>query len=318
VGTKFVGYVMVVQPSAITRAGYVNESPFQTSELVCLGASSDMRGKKTRIWESPNLRQIVGMLADEYRFSYSIPVDEFRLPRLVQRGESEWQHLHKICKNLGYFVTSHGTDIHIYDPDMVLGRGLPYVELTTMEGATENVAYAPGRIMEFHGDFSAATEGSKTIYNFLDVQGNPFAISTDQLFEVGSFGVPSPSRLIDDEVVTAYSYEEGERALRSDIKASFDFNAEVSTTGVTQVVPGSVVNINKYNSYFDGLWMVRSVRHSLARTIYVSNLKISRDTLNDPQSPITVPLIEKYSTPPAPLLIDGRWKSSVSRRNEYA
>jgi len=309
----FYGYVISTHPLAVTREGRLNNSLFQQTKIVCLGASSDLRSKKTRTWEEPLLADIATALSEEYRLSFTIPRDRFRLPRLVQRGESDWNLLVKAASKLGYAVTCHGTNIHVYDPSKLLGRGLPFIELTTPK--QENLGYAPGRILEFDGSFRPSLHAKDKRVHFLDVMGTSFNISTSELGLRDYYGRPLESRITEEQVINASSYEEAAKALTAIENFHFAFNAKVVTTGVPDAVPGSIAQLNNYNSNFDGFWVVRSVHHTVVRDGFTTEFQISRNTTND--DPPTLPSIDRYREPPVPLLIGDKWKSRVTVRDQY-
>jgi phage protein D len=253
-------------------------------------------------------------MADTYRFSYAIPNDNFRLPRLVQRGESDWSLLVKTASKLGYVVTYHGTNLHVYSPTKALGRGLPYVELTTP--SQQNIGYAPGRILEFDGEFTPSMGGDNKTVHFLDSAGNNFSLSSSELQNSGLTTTSSLwSRISEEEVIPASSYEEAEKALISMETLQFSFSAQVTVTGVPFLVPGSIVNISKYQLDFDGVWIVRSVRHVIVRESFFTFLTISRNTLNS--DPLRMPSVSQFKNPPSPLLIGDKWKAKVSVREHY-
>lgn len=312
--TAFYGYVLSVQPTSKSHEPFTNKSLFQETKIVCLGASSDMRSKRTRNWENPNLRDIVTDIADTYRVSYSIPNDNFRLPRLVQRGESDWNLLVKTANKLGYVVTCHGTHLHIYSPAMSLGRGMPYVELTTP--SQQNIGYAPGRILEFSADFSPSTGGGNKTVHFLDSSGNSFSLSASELRNQYLFSSSVGSRISEEEVIPASSYEEAEKALTAMETLQFSFSAEVTTTGVPFMVPGSIVNITNYKEAdFNGIWLVRAVRHNIVRESFLTHFTLNRNTLTS--DPLRIPSVSQFKTPPSPLLIGDKWKAKISVREHY-
>lgn len=75
---EFAGYVTDVRPESQARHPLVNDSPFQNSVLVCLGASYAMRGAVSRVWEAASLSDVAKEFAFTYKFSLDVPKDPDR------------------------------------------------------------------------------------------------------------------------------------------------------------------------------------------------------------------------------------------------
>jgi hypothetical protein len=81
-------------------------------------------------------------------------------------------------------------------------------------------------------------------------------------------------------------------------------------------VPGGIIDLRGYSSEFDGIWYITEVKHSIKSANYTTDLLISKDSKFEEfpsTSKVTV-----FSTPPEPILIDGKWAASTMRSLEYA
>ena len=182
-GFTFCGYVNHVKPSHKVTSGQANGSLFQEAHLYCLGASSVMRGKRNRVWNEFRVAQMVDDLSIAHNFSYSCPDNTPTLPRLVQRGTSDWEALVRACKQSGLAVNVHGTEIHVHNPLQALRYGAPSARLSTVKDAV-GVNASPGRIMEFEGAMGtshAYGESNAEQLSLLDEDGNLLTATTSDL-----------------------------------------------------------------------------------------------------------------------------------------
>lgn len=307
--TTFHGYVGYIEPEAVARRGYINKSLIQKAHIHCFGASYDMKQKNNRVWDKYTLSKLVEELAEKYGYSCETPTDSFIIPRIVQNNESDWEVLVKACHMMGYKVTATSAHIHVYDPSKILSRAMPYAELTTLLDDTANVDYAPGRIMEFMGTFGKVTpEGSANAFNFQSLSNDGVLVShiTDETESMQLGQVVSP-RFTDTVTMNAVSKKSVERYARSAVNNRAPFHASVVVTGLPEVIPGSLINLKKYDAKFDGFWMVQSVNHKVTRSNYITSLKILRDSTNE--APPVLTGGDKYSPSEEPRIVQGTWRS---------
>lgn len=313
---SFYGYVSFIEPEAITRKGFVNNSPLQKAHVVCLGASYDMKTKKNRAWTGQTLPQIVDTIAKDYGYSYDVPADSFVFPRLTQHQESDWSFLVKTCTQVGYKVTATGAHIHVYDPFKTISRAMPYAELTTMTETQGNVAYGPGRIMEFRGTFGSVTpEGSSNAFSFESLSNDGKIIQYDTSDESMGLGEVVPARFTDGMAVNATSQAIIQKYALAAVRNRAPYHAEAVVTGIPEVLPGSLVKLTKYNGAFDGFWMVQKVTQKVSRSNYITELKLVRDSTND-SNPVDSSG-QAYLIPDSPVLKNGIWKSEVPAGSVY-
>ena len=315
--TTFYGYVTYVEPEMITRRGLINESPVQAATVVCLGASYDMSSGKNKVWENTTLPNIVESLATNYNYSYSVPAEYFVWKRLLQNQQSDWAFLQETCSSLGYSLTTNGTHIHVYDPYKALGRRMPYVELVTVRGALGNLEYVPGRIMEFTGTFGDVTpDGNSSRFDYvgIDASGRVITSSTDDT-NYSHLGEVVPSRYTTTVNVNVSSLEMLNKFANSAVRKRYPYNAKVTVTGIPDPIPGSIARIDNYDSNFDGYWLVRSVRHTVTRSNFLTELTISTDSTNG-KNPEVMP-VATYTDPPSPSLLDGKWAASKAYSDIY-
>lgn len=314
---SFFGYVSFVEPEMVTRRGLVNNSPVQRARVGCMSASFDMTNEKNRVWENISLPNLVSKIADEYNYSYSVPEDHFTWGRLLQNRKSDWALLKDACHSIGYYITTNGTHIHVYDPYKAIGRQMPYVELTSVRGSDGSATYYPGRIMEFTGTFGDITrEGKFRKIELVGVDSFGSVVTAEAGDDVYTkLGEKVEPRYKDQVGTNTSSVEMLNRYAEGAARGQYPFNATASVTGVANVVPGSVALINNYDSDFDGYWLVQGVRHMVTRSNYVTELDMVTDSTSRARP--TVDPVAAFVQPPEPRLTNNRWESTTVFEDVY-
>lgn len=315
--TSFYGYIAFIEPKAITRRGLNNKSPIQSATISCFGASYDMKPKKSRVWEKVTIRQVVTKISDEYKYSCQVPTNPYIFTRLAQSHESDVEFLVRVCTSQGYRVHISGSHIHVYDPFKAVSRNMPYAELTTLSDSSTNVKFAPGRVMEFDGTFGSNTPyGSSNNYviETLDNDGNLIQYKNEE--ESMGLGTTVPARFTDSVPLNAVSLSAVQSISGAKVRNRNPFHAQVSTTGIPEVMVGSLVKLNKYDSKFDGFWLVSKISQKVSRSNYVTELSIVRDSTTNEELITSNGL--PYTIPDEPIIVNDLWVSSNPKVSLYA
>jgi phage protein D len=313
---EFCGYVLYVEPESDGRSSIVNNSPFQTTRIVCFGASLSMMGKKQRVWEDVSIKSLASDFCDTYHFSLDVLDDGFVLPRLVQSGESDWHFLTRICAKYGYSVTMHGTHMHIWDPFKAIGRRPSFEKL---QPVIKTTSPTPGGILKFEGLFGYVTpEGWSTNYQVgvLDSNGVSSTVTSNILNNEESWsGVGKRSKFYSTIVESTQTIVEAEKVIGAKERETFPFTAKVQISAGAGIVPGGIVDVVGYNSNFEGLWYVREVTHSIGGTSYVTDLMLGRD-FNTTKT-FNIAPVELAQQAPEPKFVAGEWRATSERVNAY-
>lgn len=311
-GHTFVGYVYSVNPHSITKEGLVNNSPFQTAEVVCLGASSAQRGKKTRVWSSVSLNTIVAQLADTYRISYSVPQDVPTFQRLIQDGKSDWEFLVKTCSDIGLSVTMHGTHLTLWDNIRYLARRPSYHEIISLRTPSARTIDVPGRILDFNASLktNVGVDASG-----VDRSGAVFSNVGPYKANTGA-GREATSPWVDTLPINISEYDAADAVIRAANTNTFPFTATATVTGIAGCIPGGVINIVDFGSDIDGLWCVSGVKHTAMNDRFITQLSIASFTYN--ADPVDLPPAIPLAEPPSSALVNGSWVASVMMSETYA
>jgi hypothetical protein len=312
---EFVGEIAQIVPHSKTRYGAVNDSPIQSATVNCMGASYRMRGVTSKVWGDITLPQIATTLAKKYQFSVDVPNDKYVYRHLSQVDKSDWSFINQVCDIAGYSVTVHGTHMHIWDPYKSTGRQTSYHKLLTVKTTGGDPNPVPGAILSFTGSFESYTP-SEFLTSVLDVQGNIRTVSTNQLNE--SFGLgkefvsPYPSRT----PITAMSVEEALVGLRGISRNISPFYADIEVVGLVGVLPGGLVEIDRYEAGIDGLWYVSGANHKLGSNgNMVTALRLVRDATNE--EPPIIYNTQRFKYPGPSIFKEGIWAAASRRVNVY-
>ena len=324
-GFIFCGYINHVQPTHKAASGRANSSLFQEAWVHCLGASSHMRGKRTKMWDNFRVLRMVQDMSVGYNFSYSCPNNTPVIPRMAQRGESDWATLTQACTSSGLAVNVHGTEIHVWNPQTAVRYGAPSAVLESISVSGGVASKSPGRILEFEGSFGTAWSGdvnTKTMV-LMDKDGGEHTVKSSDLYGTTGYGTALTSALTDTMAVEAQSPEDARRKLVADKAYSDAFTAKVTTTGVAGTIPGSVIGIVGFDSEFDGAWLVREMNMKFNRGHFISEFGLARSTTGSDYTGL--PTLMAYDPAPLPKLSEvplagahQRWVTTNRRTHEYS
>jgi phage protein D len=309
---EFHGYVVHVGGVSTTSGGLLNGSPFQDAKLVCLGTSYEMRGGDSRVWKDERLQDVALELSSEYGFSVTVPQDSLVLSPMLQDNESDWQFLVRYAGMLGFDVTMHGTDLHIFDPYKAYSHQTSFHRLRTAKDLRAGVVPTPGQISKFK--VTMAEHHPDGVYKDTVV-----AVHQDdnQIFDVSLRelrGLTAPARFSNRLRDSVDTYDQAVRVINADSKEQYDYRATATVLGLPGCMPGGVVQVDSYGTTeVDALWYVQSVRHHLTSGAFISELSLARN-INSELLPSSV---KAYTSPPAPRLVDGKWVPTKRLLNVY-
>jgi hypothetical protein len=290
----FYGYIVYLEPTSENAQGLVNKSPFQTTKVYCFGASYVMRSRRTEVHNNKTIVQIAKEFAEKYNFTVSVPNNPYVYSRLVQAGESDWGFLSRIAEMLGYRVLMRGVHIDIWDPFALFER-VGTTPLYAMSGNRGSMNAASGQVIKFHGVVGAVTPTSAKVPDTIHalVDGGVATLSMDVSSGLGT----SVKSIFSDEIAkNADSIDMAKAILTGRSRQKFPYTAHVDVVGDPSLEPGMLVNIDRYNSALDGIWLIKSVRHEMFRGSSMSYLTLVKDSnFSDVIDPV-----EKV--PPAPEL----------------
>ena len=308
--SEFWGTVQHSAPVHETAAGTINHNLFQEVVFTCLGCSYAMRGSTTMVWKNHTLEDLARVFCNKYGFSLDVPDDPLIFDNLMQSAESDWQVLVRYCHNMGYSLTVHGTHMHIFDPFKAAGRAVSVHRLSSP--LSTSVVAHPGQIVSFEGKFARLAADGVYIDSVATVHndaGTVYDVHTSDIVDT-----PTPAVFANPMTVTSDNYMQAARMIKSEHRAMSDYSATALVLGAAGVLPGGIINLDKYNGTFDGLWYVDGVMHHVRSGSFLTELRLRKnkiDTLIDVST-------SAFSAPPPPQFLGGQWTTTKRLVNVYS
>jgi phage protein D len=313
---QFTGYVAYVEIEARTKMGTVNDSLIQMAKVVCFGSSYEMKAIKNKTYEKKTIKQLTSIMAERYSFSYSVPDNTYVFPLLSQNEISDWEFLVSAANRIGYTVTAHGTHINVYDSFSSYFKLLSAIPLQTLNGdkGTERL---PGNIYEFKGVFGQVTpEGnaSNWVVKSLDNLGKEIAYSSTQDKNSG-LGSKFKTKFVNEIIINTTTQDSLKEYVRKYTRESYPMVATASVIGVSNAMPGRLVNVGPYDSKFDGYWIIEEATHHINNQHYITTLKLKTDSTNE--EPLVIGNDSIYNEAPDSILVNNLWKTEREFAHVY-
>ena len=304
----FHGYVAYVEANAYTRMGVVNNSLIQEAKVVCFGTSYEMKPSRNTVYQNVTLPKLVSTIAKRYGFSYSVPDNGYVFKTVEQSTKSDWEVLIETANKLGYHVTASNAHLCVYDPLSSFFRRTPATVLRTINSESGKER-KPGNILEFSGVFGDVTpygDSHEYLLKTLDSNGRSIQYSTATSAGSG-LGRKLSNRFVQEITFNATSQETLRQFARGYERQSIPLHADIVVLGSSTLFPGSLVQIDNYDSEFDGFWVVSEARHLINTDHYMTYLHVKTDSTNqDPARDIGG---KSYVRPPMPRLSGNVWVS---------
>ncbi len=315
--SSFYGYVIFTEPMHHNRDGLINGSPIQLSKIYCMGASYLLKELNSKVWESPTLSNIMTYFSDKYRFSVDYPKDSYKATRLVQANESDWTFLDRTITQLGYSFSVHGTHMHVWDNYKAAGRVASY-HIATVAG--KSIDNKPFSVLDFEaqlGRVSASGDSSKSIISLVDTLGVVHTVTdTNDAYTPGSEGSAFSNLFKKPIYETVLTVDEATRRTQGSDKARAIYNAKMKVFAGAGAVPGGLVDLQKFDSEFDGLWYIQEVRHDIKSQNYTTELTLKKYT--NGSEDLVKTTVEEQTESPQPILLEDKWVAETVRVLEYA
>lgn len=310
----FNGYIAYIEIGAYSRMGAVNDSLIQEAKVVCFGTSYEMKPPRSAVYKNISLPKLVKKLATKYNFSYSVPNNSYVFPVIEQSNKSDWEVLVDTANKMGYYVTASNAHLNVYDPFSNYYRTPQPVILNSVEG-DDGKSRVPGVIMEFKGTFGDITpDGNNYDYLLKTLTTNGKTIqNSSNASEYSGLGKQVPSRFVQEITIQANSINALKQLTNGYVKQSIPFHADLVISGMSNLRPGHIVKIEKYNSEFDGYWIIQDVKHVVNVENYLTYLHIKTDSTN--AMPVSVKQGKTFVSPPNPVLQNNLW--AAEKEFEY-
>lgn len=280
----FYGYILTVSPSS----GYQEDT---VVDLYCIGPTWPMQGGfpkfETNVTVPEMFARIINGVKgsnttssyyEGYRLGVQVDRDasDFIWPALAQTNESDWEFLQSLAERIGYCIYNYKGVVRLVKPIRVLTRTMP-VAKTFLKG--DDVLDPTRELLEWNAttqsleirdnvqpSFGFFDENNKGAFSKPPTPNSPFRFVAD---------TPSKSRAM------AEQYENAAWINRIDY---WNNQATARINGNADLFPGTTIsvkvsgNLNPSNKNdYDGVWLVRGVRHVLTHNSFQTDLDLARD-----------------------------------------
>jgi hypothetical protein len=305
----FYGYVVAITPNQ----NYQDDS---IVDIACIGVTWPMQNgtqKFVRNITAPDMFAAIvtgGFRQDVstgYNLGAQVDTHSYVWPILAQSNESDWEYLLTLAERVGYAVYNYRGVVRMVKPlriltetpvfasfikgDQILDQTrtlLDWQATTQSLNVRQNILPSFG----FFDGTTAATSLTPTSAGVLSAfpQGSspvaaipviPATSSTSQSNLISPYSVRTDTPVKDRGMADTYSQA---------WKNRIDFwneQAEARINGNARIVPGVNISVqvsgvqNAVNDY-DGVWMVRGVKHTLTHSSFQTLLDLARDTTSKP------------------------------------
>lgn len=317
--TNFFGYVHHTEP-------YVPQNPTpgqaEMIKVVCLGASYVMKNALMESWQQRNSSSIVRELVRRFGFSGMVQESEDALASSTCNGQTAWQYLSKLAKDLGWILYASLTDVTFKDPLSGLQDLMDTAPTLVQSGATGNIrsfTAVDGELADAGG-----VKADRTMYGLDPRSLQQYGVSNDtSQFVTDQLGATSLNPLFQrfvtgpaTDVGTAFSaLDSVQEQNRWHIQAMIEVN------GDPRLRQGMLVYLDQVPVRERGFWFVQEADHHISGGVYRTVLNLGRDSRfargSVPPGPGVRRIVRQRFDPfgqqkaqvPASLLVNGRWRA---------
>lgn len=286
--STFYGYVTHVKPLAKS----VND--LYDIEIYCVSSSRDLRETGQNVWRNRTGPEIANWVARKFKYRLITKQHPYRKPQVIQSGETYWEFLTRLAKDLGYILrVEGGTMFFLPFEDMVLANVARAPRLSNYELQSSQGDAVPRNVvsMQVWGgdtDLSASRSSDDAIVVAMSPTGSDVVPVRGE----GKSAVhrrKRPSKYVKYRNGTVAHTRRDAQVLAESNAAmnQIAIDAEASVEGDGYLSPYRPVFVRMRDSSLNQWWIVKSTRHKISMTtgLYECNLVLASDSIE----PSTLP-----------------------------
>lgn len=265
---NFYGYVVSITPNReYQKDTFV--------DIMCLGPTWLMQNGSPRFVRNATAPSLFAQIVTSYNLGAQIDSHFYSWPALAQSDESDWEFLKTLAARIGYVIYNYRGVVRLVKPLRVLLETPVYQSYIKGDDVLDQTRELL--------DWTATTQSLRLRENIKPV----FGYFDGEVATASSAAVTFPSRIRTDtpirnrDMATAYSNAWDNR---------IDFwnqQAEARINGNARVVPGTNIAVQVSGrragkNDYDGVWMVRGVKHTLTHSSFQTQLDLARDSTQNP------------------------------------
>lgn len=265
---NFFGYVVTITPNR----------DYQQDTLVdifCLGTTWHMQNGKPKFFENRTVPSVFAEIVQSYNLGVQADDHQYRWPVLAQTDESDWEFLQTLAKRLGFCIYNYRGVVRLVDPVRVLtttGAFNRYIKGDDVIDPTRELF-----------DWTATTQSLQIRETMKPTYGYFETNSTQKQFVALSRPLTPPYKLNTDTPVKDWGMAKAYNDAWDKRVDFWDQQATARVNGNALIVPGinvavQVSGVRNVKNDYDGIWMIRGVKHVITHNSFQTQIEMSRDS----------------------------------------
>lgn len=277
----FYGYVVSISPNR-------NYQQDTIVDIECLGPTWVLQNGSPKFFTSITAPAAFTNIVHTYNLGVQVDPHPYVWPALSQTSESDWEFLQVLANKIGYAIYNYRGVVRLLKPLKILNETPVYRGYIKGDDVLDNTR----ELLDWEASTKSLSlrENIKPSFGFFN---GTTPATTKSLITSNSAikaGVISPYRAATDVPVANREMAETYSKAWEDRLDFWNNEATARINGNAQLVPGVNVSIevgtNAYvKNEYDGVWLVRGVRHSLTHNSFQTLMTLCRDST---QSPVNV------------------------------
>lgn len=264
-----------------TFFGYKTDSLYKSSVirqkrtvLTCFGASYPLKDNENKIWTNKTAPDIVKDIASKFNLKAVVTPHPIVWSQQSMAGHSWWEKIRELADRIGYAVQMQGSELHFHPVDKMIDRFLTSIPVLALldSGAGFDTSYN-GRTLEYFeptiGDYTEhlPNKRAEVIIRGVDpVTGKVYTekASPNKTGKNLKKKTKDPLfRNIDTRAVIS-SKSMAEQIAKAKAELSrLTISARGRGQGDPRIAPWRTVDIRQTESAATGLWVIKSVTHTI-------------------------------------------------------
>lgn len=265
---NFFGYVISVTPNV----EYQQDSVF---DIFCMGVTWHMQNGSPKFFENTTVPSAFINIVTSYKLGVQVDDHSYSWPVLAQTDESDWEFLQTLAKRLGYCIYNYRGLVRLVDPVRILTSTGVFNKYIKGDDVLD-----PSRELL---DWQATTQSLQIRETMKPVYGYFETSSNNRSSVALSRPLTPPYKMNTDTPVKDWGMAKAYNDAWDKRVDYWDQQASARVNGNALLIPGinisvQVSGIRNIKNDYDGVWMVRGVKHVITHNSFQTQLDLSRDT----------------------------------------
>lgn len=265
---NFFGYVVSITPNS----EYQQDSAV---DIFCMGVTWHMQNGTPKYLENKTVPNAFIDIVTAYKIGVQVDDHDYSWPVLAQTDESDWEFIQTLARRLGFCIYNYRGIVRLVDPVRILtttGVFNRYIKGDDVLDPTRELF-----------DWQATTQSLQIRETMKPAYGY-FETGSDQRKTVAlSRPLTPPYKLNTDTPVKDWGMARSYNKAWDKRVDYWDQQATARVNGNALLVPGiniavQVSGVRNVKNDYDGIWMIREVKHVITQSSFQTQIALSRDS----------------------------------------